>query len=228
MLSRVLADTDGEFEPMAWRSTGAVVPAAHAAAAAVAPASVPAPSHSESKADLKARIDEINASVEQRLRQAYESGLREGAAAGKKEAEAGLHDVVQRLTSAIDEVTSMRSDAIRRAETDVVRLSMEIARRILHRELSVDASALEPLIKAALDKLRTQDIYRVRVHPAQEQLVRNCLEQSGRNAAIEVVGDPSQPRGAAVFEISRGSLDASVDTQLREIERGLADRLGDR
>jgi flagellar biosynthesis/type III secretory pathway protein FliH len=42
------------------------------------------------------------------------------------------------------------------------------------------------------------------------------------------VGDVAQSRGGAVFEISRGALDASVDTQLREIERGLADQLGDR
>ena len=34
--------------------------------------------------------------------------------------------------------------------------------------------------------------------------------------------------GGAIFEIGRGSLDASVDTQLGEIERGLVDRLGDR
>ena len=42
---------------------------------------------------------------------------------------------------------------------------------------------------------------------------------------IAVVGDPMQPQGGAVFEISRGSLDASVETQLAEIERGLIDQL---
>ena len=32
-------------------------------------------------------------------------------------------------------------------------------------------------------------------------------------------------QGSAVFETSRGELDASVDTQLAEIERGLTDVL---
>jgi flagellar biosynthesis/type III secretory pathway protein FliH len=31
------------------------------------------------------------------------------------------------------------------------------------------------------------------------------------------------PVGAVVFETSRGSVDAGLDTQLREIERGFAD-----
>jgi flagellar biosynthesis/type III secretory pathway protein FliH len=40
-----------------------------------------------------------------------------------------------------------------------------------------------------------------------------------------VIHDPSQQQGGAVFEISRGALDASVETQLREIECGLTDQL---
>jgi len=52
-----------------------------------------------------------------------------------------------------------------------------------------------------------------------------CLEELGRATDIEVLADPAQPKGGAVFESSRGSLDASVDTQLREIERGLTDQL---
>ena len=45
-------------------------------------------------------------------------------------------------------------------------------RRVLHRELSVDPGALGDLVKAALAKLSTQEIYRVRVHPEQEKLMR--------------------------------------------------------
>jgi flagellar biosynthesis/type III secretory pathway protein FliH len=102
---------------------------------------------------------------------------------------------------------------------------MEIARRVLHRELSVDPNALEALTKAALQKLQSQEIRRVRVHPDQEKLVRASLQQTGRGQAIEVISDPSQPPGGILFDIGRGTLDASVGAQLDEIERGLADQL---
>jgi flagellar biosynthesis/type III secretory pathway protein FliH len=39
------------------------------------------------------------------------------------------------------------------------------------------------------------------------------------------VPDGSRDPGAAVFETERGNLDASVESQLGEIERGLADAL---
>ena len=40
---------------------------------------------------------------------------------------------------------------------------------------------------------------------------------------IEVTADPSLAPGSAILESTGGSLDASVDTQLHEIERGFAD-----
>jgi flagellar biosynthesis/type III secretory pathway protein FliH len=55
--------------------------------------------------------------------------------------------------------------------------------------------------------------------------LKSSLEQFGRSAALEVLPDPKLPRGAVTFEIARGALDASVDTQLREIERGLVDEI---
>ena len=55
--------------------------------------------------------------------------------------------------------------------------------------------------------------------------MRSCLQQIGRGPSIEVISDPVQLPGSAVFEVVSGALDASVDTQLAEIERGLTDQL---
>jgi flagellar assembly protein FliH len=92
----------------------------------------------------------------------------------------------------------------------------------------MDTNALEALTKAALHKLQSQEIHRVRVHPDQEKLVRASLQQTGRGQAIEVIADPSLPPGGILFDIGRGALDASVGTQLDEIERGLTDQLDNR
>jgi flagellar assembly protein FliH len=216
MLSRVLAETECDFSLVAWRSINAV-------------RALPPPPGPEPDADLPATNHNLLAAeIEQKERHAYESGRREGAADAKRQADSEVREVIERLAATIAEVAGARNDTFRRAEADIVQLSVEIARRILHRELSLDTSALDALIRAALDKLRSQEVFRVRVHPDQEQLIRACLQRLGRDSSIEVVGDRAQSLGGALFETSRGSLDASVDTQLREIERGLADRLGER
>jgi flagellar biosynthesis/type III secretory pathway protein FliH len=63
------------------------------------------------------------------------------------------------------------------------------------------------------------------MHPSMETLVRKLLEQAGAPKNLVLVAEPSLKPSEVFFETSQGILDASVDTQLREIERGLIDKL---
>ncbi|HEV2445726.1 MAG TPA: hypothetical protein VGS58_07380, partial [Candidatus Sulfopaludibacter sp.] len=63
------------------------------------------------------------------------------------------------------------------------------------------------------------------VHPSHAAQLKGWLKSPDGGPAVEVVADASREPGDAIFETERGNLDASVDSQLQEIERGLADRL---
>ena len=218
MLSKVLSHDAADVQPVSWRRGPAI---------ATEPAQPVAdtPAHDQ---HLHTRITELTAAAEQQARQAYEAGVRSGEAAARKALESDIRAAIARLTATIADVSGTRADIIQRAEADTVRLAIEIARRVLHRELTVDGNALMALTRAALQKLQAQEIHRVRVHPDQEAVVRASLQESGRAQGIEIVADPSQPPGGILFDIGRGALDASVGTQLDEIVRGLTDRLGNR
>jgi flagellar biosynthesis/type III secretory pathway protein FliH len=84
---------------------------------------------------------------------------------------------------------------------------------------------LRGLVIAALEKLQGQEISRVKVHPSHVALVKASMQQALSGGVVEVLSDPSREVGSVIFETARGNLDASVDSQLREIERGLADCL---
>ena len=59
-------------------------------------------------------------------------------------------------------------------------------------------------------------------------MVRENREPLRLPPAVEVVSDGGLARGSAIFETSRGELDASAGVQLAEIERGFADALARR
>jgi flagellar assembly protein FliH len=162
---------------------------------------------------------------EQGLRDAHAAGFREGEAAGRSRAAAELQPVIERLSRTIQEIAGFRARMRREAEGDLLQLAMAIARRILHREIIVDPEAMHGLVLGALEKLQSQEIARVRVHPAHAAIVSECLRQQAAASPVEVIPDPSREPGTVIFETERGNLDASVESQLREIERGLADRL---
>jgi flagellar assembly protein FliH len=162
---------------------------------------------------------------EDRLREARALGTREGEALGRNRAKAEMQPILERLGRSIEEISGLRARLRREAEEDLVRLALAIARRILRRELAVDPDALHGLVLGALEKLQGQQICRVRLHPSHAVLVSACLKQMAPASPIEIIPDSSREPGTVVFESDRGNLDASVESQLREIERGLADRL---
>ena len=122
---------------------------------------------------------------------------------------------------------SLRPQLVREATADLVDLSLGIARRILHREISVDPAALEGLVGGALQKLpRAGDL----PHPHSPGVGAGHPPGPGarRPRRPPLIADGTLERGAILVETARGKLDASLETQLAEIGRGLADRLPER
>ena len=161
----------------------------------------------------------------QGLEQARREGFAAGVAAGRREAEEQVRPAIDGLARNLAELARLR-EAIREETThDLVRLAVSIAARVIHREVSLDPDALTGLVKTAFLKVQSREIQRVRVHPGMEPLVRKSLEQGGSPNNLLLAADPALNPGEVFLETSQGILDASVATQLREIERGLIDRL---
>jgi flagellar assembly protein FliH len=210
MSSRLLPPDDPRHpvEQVAWRQ---VTEAVRANSGATTPA--------------EGMAERQRADWEQRIAEARSAGLREGEAAGRSRSAAEMQAALERLARTIEEIAGLRSRLRREAEADTVKLALAIARRVIRRELAVDPEALHGLVLAALEKLQAQEICRVHVHPSQVSAIATLLRKAGSGIPIEVVPDGSRDPGAAVFETERGNLDASVESQLGEIERGLADAL---
>jgi len=161
--------------------------------------------------------------LEQRLQEAYQRGFREGQDAARNELEGQLGAMAARLARTIEELSGMRQRFRHEAEEEVIALAIAIARRILHRELTVAPEALVGLLKAALEKIEAREVHRVRIRPEDLPLVQQNLDQMGLPQRVELIADAALERGAIILDSSRGALDASVETQLAEIERGFAD-----
>jgi flagellar assembly protein FliH len=211
MSSRVLRPDDRPpVESVAWRQVHGTSGGA-ACAAPIAEESRP--------------TEALQQQIEQRVRDARAQGYREGETAGRAQAAAEVRPVIEGLSRSIDEIGGFRARLRREAEADTIQLALAIARRVLRRQLAIDPEALHGLVLGALEKLEGQEISRVRLHPAHAPLVKGCLEQYSAGARVEILPDPARELGSVVFETQRGNLDASIDSQLQEIERGLADCL---
>jgi len=154
---------------------------------------------------------------------AYQQGFQEGQAAARRELAGQAETMNLRLARSIEELTGLRQRFRHESEEDVVALALAVARRILHRELTVAPEALLGLVKAALEKMEAREVHSARVSRQDAPMVEQYLDKMGLPRRVAVIADPGLERGAVILDSPRGMLDASVETQLAEIERGFAD-----
>ena len=185
----------------------------------------PAPAES---AEYERRIAELERLRQLEKAEAHHKGVEDGLRRGREEAAAEVKKSFEQVARVLDDLAKTKRQIRQEGEHELVKLALAVARRILYRELSTDPSSIEGIVHAALQKLQQREASKVRVWPAAVPAVRAALDRIGTRAGIEIVPDPGLATGAILFETSLGELDASIETQLQEIQRGFADRLATR
>lgn len=227
------------IEPLPWRAALSLASGVHNAEQPLpeSPLAREGPvDHHHNHAD-EARIKELESTIkllgcrvedERRnsLEQGNKQGRAEGLQTGIEQESAKWTDALARLAQAIEDMSKSKARFRAEVEEDAVKLALAIARKVLNRELASDPEALVGLARVAFGKLNLRELQRVRVHPAGAPAIEKLLAASSAPKRVEVIPDGTLERGGAIFETDRGMLDASVTTQLSEIERGLADMLG--
>jgi flagellar assembly protein FliH len=219
MLSKVLKGADASQAPK-MGFAAALAPASQARRPLTSSSSQAGAPGTGSEATLLERIRTLESGMETAKRDAFDAGLRKG----EQDARAALAPVLGRMNASIADVVAMRPELRRRAENDAVELSLKIARRVLHRELSIDSNALNALARVVFDRLTRSESWQLTVHPQFAEAIRGALP-AGSVDRIRIETDPSCAPGTVIVRCSDGVIDASIDSHLAEISRGLTDRL---
>lgn len=194
-----------------------LLPTASAALPASSPASqppkqVPTPAPEEPP---KPAVD-----LAQLERTAYENGFKHGERAGMEIAEQKIEVVMRRYAEAILEVNGLRESLFARAEREVVRLALEVAKKIVHREVRIDNDIIQTLVRVALSHVSEKSAVTVRLNPLDYNYLlerRTELAQNeGRDLAL--VSDKSVERGGCLIQTECGDIDARIEEKFREVE----------
>ena len=169
----------------------------------------------------------LAAAVAQAHARGRAEGLREGLREGRAEAEAELEGLKATLEMAVREVWAHRERLTREVEHDVVRLAIEVARKVLGDVVRKEEGVVERVVQDALRRVSARDRVTLRVNPEDLESVRGQRERwlalvEGVER-FEVIEDRRVPRGSAMVTTLDGTVDARWSTQIQEIERALYD-----
>jgi flagellar assembly protein FliH len=152
-------------------------------------------------------------------RSARERGRAEAQAVAQTELNLAVEDLRAKLATSLDELDGLRSKMVAHTELDLVRLALEIAKKIVHREVKVDHEVALTLARVALARLHSRATATVRLHPDDFAYVSTNRERLGSEGAVEIVADRSVGQGGCIVQSELGEIDGRIEQQFAEVER---------
>jgi type III secretion protein L len=165
--------------------------------------------------DLLAAATRRAAEIEESARLAYEEQRRRGYEDGQETCRSEYAEKVL-------EVALQSVEYIEGLEQTIVKVVTEAVERVIG-EMD-ESERIVRIVRTALSAVRNQKRVVVRVAPADEKAVTEGLAPMiarghGASGFLDVVMDPRLPVGSCILESELGVVDASLETQLRALEK---------
>jgi flagellar assembly protein FliH len=154
-------------------------------------------------------------------KQAFEQGYAEGERIGKQMGEKMIETVVKRYENSMAELAKAHKGLVEAMEIETVRLALEIARKIVQRELTMDPDLVSALAAVALKRVAGHQAITLRVSRHDFAHVRVAVAMV--NPAVTVKDDATLERGDFVVHTSQTHLDGRVTSEVETIGRALFD-----
>jgi flagellar biosynthesis/type III secretory pathway protein FliH len=168
---------------------------------------------------------DLEAIAEAARLQGYDVGYEEGRAAGIAAAERATADSLRRLEALLDGIHENHTSFYRAAERQVVDLALQIAGKVIEREVENMPDMAVNVVHSALEEMDARTAIRVRVHPDDFEVLQRRWSQvvpSGIGAEkIELQPDERVQPGGGVIETAHGQVDAQLDTKLTQLGSAL-------
>lgn len=168
------------------------------------------------------RIDDRNivSRAQEEANSIREQAVKEGHRMGIENAQAE----VNQLVGAIKEFFSYKDEMFNMIAPHILEVSVEIAKKIINKEIEQDKTALLGLIKSALgDTFKLENRITVKVQPQDVLTVKENLPEylsaDSIEAKIKVIPDENITSGGAIILTENGIIDATIDTGLSILEQ---------
>jgi flagellar assembly protein FliH len=133
---------------------------------------------------------------------------------------------LQTLKENFSEFFNYKEQVFDKVSECILDIAVEIAKKIINKEIETDKEYIIPVIKAAIEEVnKTENKITLKVMPKDVEIVRDKVADIFSNdyfeAKISVIPDTEIKEGGVIVETSNGIIDASITTQLTIIENAL-------
>jgi flagellar biosynthesis/type III secretory pathway protein FliH len=153
-----------------------------------------------------------------------ERAIQETRAEIEAQLNAQIGDLRENLSKTIENISGLSQEITAKLEIEAVELALEIARKVVAREVSTDREIILSVTKNALSKLNSRTLASVHLHPDDLAYIQEHRGKLNFHGSLELIEDGSITPGGCLIHTDAGDIDGRIESQFDEIVYGL---LGD-
>lgn len=158
--------------------------------------------------------------IEKMKKEVYDRGYKAGVAAGAAKQQ---HEIDNQFGELISSIPQVIKKALKEVEEEVVKLCLNVAQKVIRKEIE-NKQYIMQTISALLQSISDKTELTLKLNPRD----MNNLREAGMDLGIakdvkelKIVEDDSIAQGGCIIKTNLGWLDATIDTQMAEIEKHL-------
>lgn len=129
----------------------------------------------------------------------------------------------EELQNSLEDLSRLRAEIARQTEGQLVKLALEIARKVIHKEVTTNQEIAVNLTRVALAHIPNRTPATVHLHPDDLAYFETKLDQLESGHALTLVADRSVGHGGCVVQTEMGEIDTTIEQQFAQIETALLD-----
>jgi flagellar assembly protein FliH len=173
---------------------------------------------SEKQREAEIQAEELK---NQAAQEGFQEGYNQGYVQVMEELEVNKKEMNEKVVQAYDE----KEKIIQSAEPFLLSLSVEVARKMISRELKQHPEQLLHMVQHALKQVHEKEECLIQLAPEDYPNLLPYAEELEKmihpNAELKLVPVPNFSKGGCMIHTSNGSYDVTIDSQLSEIKEHL-------
>lgn len=174
-------------------------------------------------------LEDCRKEIEKNKASVLEEAQKKGYEQGEKEAKEYCREMTIEAEKIRQEAMKEYSDLLSKAESDVVDIILDIARKVIGKELSDSSDSILQMIRQAFESCSNRDNLLLFVSPIDYEVIEKNSEKLKSMVEgiqkLEVKVDPALAGGNFTLRTPYGNVEGGADKQLKKIEEAFKEVL---
>lgn len=166
-----------------------------------------------------------DAAVSEARQAGYDAGYKEGFEHAEASVRQEYNDMLQEAKAVLEQAYTLKQQIIQEAEPFLIEVSTGVAQKIIQHELKSSPELVIEMTKSVLARKREKGVVTLCVSPANFSYIQDARDELllviDSQAELQILPDSSVGSHGCVVRTAFGSIDARLDTQLKEIKNAL-------